>query len=46
MKQGSITSIQNPKNIRACCGNTFAHPFEEIQESAVSMEDNGFIFLG
>jgi hypothetical protein len=39
----SVTSNQKPKN-RACSGSTLAYPSEEIQEVAISREDNGFNF--
>jgi hypothetical protein len=38
--------IQKKPTNRTCSGSTLAHPVEEIQEGAISMEDYGFNFLG
>jgi histone-lysine N-methyltransferase SETMAR len=39
------TWVQNQNKInRSCSGSTLTHPSEEIQEGAISREDDGFNF--
>jgi hypothetical protein len=46
MKHRSITSIQNNKKTERAVKAPWLIPSEEIQEGAISREDDGFNFLG